>query len=194
MPFNFPNDLLNDPSFHDAPLAARAQRLSSKSPEFKAYPPERQQKILQNAERVYRSRQQGRPPSLPEGLVEGAVKDVRLGWRSGEADLARSVSSATSVIPGLRGVSEGAEQFARGVEPTPQEEQGRTGVFSQVMQGLGSAPATMAKYLPAEVAGKYAPLVAGGIGVVSHLKEGPGKAIKEGGKGCCYVLRDGASS
>ena len=120
------------------------------------------------------------PPSLPQGVAGNIAKDLSLGWRSGEADVAHTAANVISPIFPQAGKS--VEEFAAKTRPKPEETAGRAGIVSQVAQGVGSAPGTILKYLPAELAGKYAPIAAGVIGAVSKADEGVGPALKAGVK------------
>lgn len=168
---SFPNQYLNNPSWHAKPIEERERELSSADPEFAKFPKEKRAEILQRAAAKYGRRK-------AEGFAERAATDLSLGWQSGRADLAKSIANVTDVI-GFKNASKKIREMG-GPAPPPEVVSGHGSVLDQVLQGVGSAPATMAKYVPAQLAGRYAPLAAGAVGFVSNLDKGVGEATKEG--------------
>jgi hypothetical protein len=114
------------------------------------------------------------------GFIEQGERDLRLGFRSGMADLATTGANIAGVIPGGKGVSSGLRSYAQSEAPDPRELQGRDSLAAQVLQGVGSAPPEIAKYAPAIAAGEYAPIVAGAIGAAGAMDKGFYPAIQTG--------------
>jgi hypothetical protein len=171
-----PSEILADPKFRGLPEPEQLKVMRRVDSRFASLP-EDQQKLV-----ISKSKQEPStgPPKPPPGIMGGIAEDLSIGWRSGEADIAHTVANVAH--PLLPGFSKSAEEFAVKVRPKPEETASRTSLPSQVLQGVGSAPATVLKYLPAETAGKYAPLVAGVIGAASKSDEGWEPALKEGVK------------
>ena len=110
------------------------------------------------------------------GLLERGQQDLSLGFRSSVADAERT---GANVMAGVGKVFPSANDYAKSLrakaattQPTIQETQGRETIPDLVLQGIGSAPVTAAKYLPASVAGKYAPFVAAAEGAVGEADKG----------------------
>jgi hypothetical protein len=174
---DFPNKFLNS-QFFSQPEDQQIKAISAEVPEFGLWPKDRQRRVLNRASQFATTTKPAPPPRGPVGEF---AEDVKLGFRGGEADVARTVGGVAHLV-GAKDFEQKAEQFASRVMPTPEETRGRTGLASQIGQGVGAAVPTIVKYLPAELAGKYAPIAAGGIGAASHAKEGWKSAVKEGVK------------
>jgi hypothetical protein len=177
----FPTDYLYDPGWHAKPVEEREKELSSRTPEFSKMEPERRRRILENAAKKYGK--SAPPPSPPpkEGLIEGVGKDLSIGFRSGVADLERGISKAAGTVHAT-GIQERFEKLGKDLQPSEEETRGRSGVLNKVIQGIGSAPAAIAKYAPAELAGKYAPLAAGAIGALTSEDQSIEGRLKSGAK------------
>jgi hypothetical protein len=118
----------------------------------------------------------------PEGTLASAGHDLSLGWRAGAAHLANTAGNVAGFIPGTGNAAQRLHAYAKTEAPTPQETQDRDGVISQIVQGIGSAPASIAEYAPAMLAKRYAPLVAGAIGAAGAADKGGYEALTEGAK------------
>jgi hypothetical protein len=170
-----------DPEWHAKPIKERVRDMVRENPNFASFSPDQQEQILNNVARKYGKGRAGQPPSGPkEGLLEGAGKDISIGWRSGWSDVAHAASNLTK--PVLPVLSKELGEYSREKAPRPEEVAGRTSIPSQVLQGVGAAVPTIVKYAPAEVLGKYAPLGAAAIGAVSKADEGWESAAKEAAK------------
>lgn len=179
-----PSEILADPAFQGLPEPEQLKVMRNVDSRFASLPEDQQKIVIAKSKgKSFRSSITG-PPILPRGIAGNVVQDLSLGWRSGESDVAHT--AANIISPVFPKVGKSVEEFSARTKPKPEEQAGRTGVASQVLQGVGSAPATILKYLPAELAGKYAPLAAGVIGAVSKADEGIGPALKSG-------IRDAAS-
>lgn len=180
-------EIVKLPQFYELDREHRRAILANESPAFARFDRARQDRNLEAFEAEYG---QGRSDIGPRGLSPpvsrsaqaspGVMSDLSLGWRAGQADLAKSVASALSLLPGETAAELRAKAQAFGLEvmPKPEEMEGHEGFVSGVTQAIGSAPAAIVKYAPAAMSGKWAPVVAGTTGAVSHADEGLGAAAK----------------
>lgn len=129
--------------------------------------------------------QEAGTPKPTEGIMSRLGQDASLGWRAGEADVAHTVANVAGAIPipAVRLFGQRAEEYAGRTAPTSREMEGHEGVLDQVVEAGASAPAQIAKYLPAAAAGKYAPLVGGAISAAGSIDKGPRAALRAGAEG-----------
>ena len=93
----------------------------------------------------------------PEGVLEGIGKDLSIGWRTGVADVAHTVSNVLDKTP-FSDLAQKARQFADDEAPKPEETVDRGGFGNALAQGVGGVIPAAVKYAPAMVAKKWAPL------------------------------------
>lgn len=170
--------LVHDPQFYRLTPAERKVRLAGVSEEFRGLPDPEKDVAIQTLEDRWRAQTPapaGQQTATASGGMLPDLQDVKLGWRAGAADLAKSTANVVAIVPGLDRYAQGLRDWSKRQAPTEQEMQGHEGIAHQVVQGVASAPAAILKYAPALALKRFAPAGAAVIGAVSVADEGKEK-------------------